>query len=547
MPSLGIRGSNPIWYEVNLWGKGFDDTYYLWILQNQIPYIPADVFQDPNLNTVWDNPIQFLGNGTLPNNIYFESDVVYRLEFRQHLDPFTMPTQADPLIYLVENYVADSGGSSPINTIAFASTNQISNPQFALIDFASPYSFTGISTDIPAPLQIGPDWFLDLDGTGSITLTQVPLNNAIPTPSNAPYALQLTLSGWTAGSVILRQRFFQNGVLWANKIVSCALTARVNGAFQTISAFLVDSGNTEAVQVLSVPTVDGAFAEFTGHGMLTASLNPDTPPAAYIDFEIMLPSNCDIYLTSIQLIVEDMPVEQSFTQDSINRQIDQTYHAAYPIVPIGTIIDFGGVAVPKHYLYCDGTAYNRTTYNLLFQALSFTETVTLTTSSTTFTSGTPSNYWIGMDIEGVGIPANTTVTNIVGTLITLSAAITGVGGSTLIRIFAWGNGDGMTTFDVPNLQGWVSAGAKGATFGSNGVGAQGGSNTVTLIANNLPPHVHPPINGTAFWDNTTGGTAAPGTGASMISGVTTGNNVTTNTPVSVVQKTALVLKCIRYE
>lgn len=319
--SLGIRGSNPIWAEFDLTGKIFDDTYYLWILENEIPYIPATVYHDPDLNVPWTNPIQFLGNGTLPVDIFYVPGTVYRLEFRQN-DGISPPSQSDALIYLVENYIPGSGGETPIDTVGFSSENQISNPQFALVDFVSPFTFSG--TD-PAPIQIGPDWFLELAGTGTVTLTQVPLNNSNANPSNAPYALEITLNGWTSDSVFLRQRFFQNGMLWADKIVSTAITARVQGIAVTITATLVDSNSALLAQLLSTP-VDGSFNEFTGYGQLEDTTNPNTPPAAYIDYKLALPSNVDIYVTSIQLIVQDMPFEPSFTQDSINRQLDHTFH-----------------------------------------------------------------------------------------------------------------------------------------------------------------------------------------------------------------------------
>ena len=128
MPTLGIRGANPIWNMVNLWGKLFDDTYWMWVLSNQIPYIPASIFHDPDLSDEWDNPIRFLANGTLPNNIYYEPNMVYRLEFRKN-NGLAPPSQSDPLIYLVENYVPGEGGSTPVDTVATLSSNQITNPQ----------------------------------------------------------------------------------------------------------------------------------------------------------------------------------------------------------------------------------------------------------------------------------------------------------------------------------------------------------------------------------------------------------------------------------
>lgn len=626
--ALGIRGANPIWSEVDLQGNLFDDTFWMFVLQNTIPYAPARVYHDPDLNTEWDNPIQFLGNGTLPNNIYFESEVVYRLEFRQHVGA-GMPTQADPLIYEVNNYVAGAGGSTPVDTLAFASSNQITNPQFALINFGTPasptYTFTG--TD-PDPIHLAPGWFLDLAGTGTVTMTQVPLDNSNSNPSNAPYALRLTLNGWTNDSVFLRQRFEQNGMLWANKFVSSTVTARLEGSPQNISANLVSSQPATLTTVLTSTPVNEAWNEFTDYGELPATTNPNDPPAAYIEYKLALPSNIDIYLTSFQLVVQDLPIKPSFEQDSINRQIDHTYNTAYPIVPVGTVIDFGGFDVPDHYLFCDGAAVSRTTYNLLFQAITATETVTLTASSATFTvaSGaryrigmglqnaaipanttiigistntitmsspatvtgatsvrffaaartysetvtltstvstftvvSAANYGIGMAVTGTGIPSATVITNIVGTTITISHAAT-ITGSSVVTFYSPGYGDGTTTFNVYNLQDFVVAGAGpgGSLFGTgtSGLGAKVGSATHTMTQTELASHTH---TGTVPF-NTIGGTPPPNVHAVRyesssppIYGVFLNTRALSidatgdNTPFSIVQQTALLNKCIRFE
>lgn len=367
--ALGIRGANPIWANFDLAGKIFDDTYWLYVLQNTLPYIPATVYHDPDLNQPWTDPIQFLGNGTLPNDIYFESNTVYRLEFRQN-DGISPPTQADPLIYEVNNYVAGSGGSTPIDTVAFASSNQITNPQFALTTFPTPFSLVNVSN--PAPIPIGPGWFLELSGTGSVTLSRVALNNTSANPSNAPYALRITANGWNTDGVVLRQRFQQNGMLWANKFVSTAVTARIEGVPQNISAILVDSNNSTLAQVLPLTVVNEAFNEFTGYGQLPATTNPNVPPAAYIDYRMTLPSNVDIYVSSFQLVVQELEFRPSFEQDSIERQIDHTYHNAYPIVPVGAVIDFAGPAVPTHFLACNGDSLLRADYPQLFSAIGTT-------------------------------------------------------------------------------------------------------------------------------------------------------------------------------
>lgn len=534
--ALGIRGANPIWLEVDLQGKLFDDTFWLFVLENNIPYIPATVWYDPDLNVPWNNPIQFLGNGTLPVDIYFESDVVYRLEFRQHIGPGPA-TQADPLIYEVNNYVAGTGGNTPIDTVAFTSSNQITNPQFSLISLQNPVTITGTNPD---PIELALGWTLLVAGTGSVTITQVPLNNTNINPSNAPYALRLTMSGWTADSVILRQRFEQNGMLWADKFVSTAVTSRLEGSPQSITANLVDSNNAVLGTVLPLTPVNEEWNEYRGVAELPDPTNPDTPPAAYIDYLLHLPSNIDIYLTSFQLVVEDIPITPSFDQDSINRQIDHTYNTAYPIVPVGAMVDFGGFIIPNHYYLCDGAAKNRVRDYLLFSVLTTNETVTLTSTSPTFTVGVNSDYHIGMAIEGTGIPAATTIINIVGTTITMSANAT-VTGPASVRFFAWGAGDGSLTFNVPNLQGFVTAGANGTLLsGVNGVGLTGGSSTHTLANSEIPAGV--PVTGSGVGTSLVSlgsDVNVPSTGGTWAGG--------SDAPFSIVQPTKLVKKIIRYQ
>lgn len=390
--ALGVRGSNPIWFMVDLAGHAFDDNFYMWVLENTLPYIPATVYHDPDLNVAWTNPVQFLANGTLPNDIFFDPDKVYRLEFRENngLQP---PSQSDPLIYEVNNYVPGVSGESPIDTIALASSNQITNPQFSLVNFIGTYTLSG--TD-PDPIEIGPGWFLELTGTGTVTINQVALNDNNKNPSNAPYALQITLTGWGLDGVYLRQRFEQNGMLWANKFVSSTLTAKLNGVNQPIKAVLVDSNDTILGQVLTVPVVNQDWNEFTGHDELTATTNPDTPPAAYIDYRLVFPQNVDIYVTSIQLVVQENELEPDFEQDSINRQVDHTFNyyknqiEFKPIPSILTAWDFtvnpfqfgvsGNVTTTPSYI-CDQTIMACNTGTVAFARVAESDSLILTTSA----------------------------------------------------------------------------------------------------------------------------------------------------------------------
>ena len=103
-------------------------------------------------------------------------------------------------------------------------------------------------------------------------------------------------------------------------------------------------------------------------------------------------------------------------------------------VPAGTILDYGGAAVPAGFLKCDGAAVSRTTYAALYAALG-----------------------------GAGSP--------------------------------WGQGDASTTFNVPELRRRVTIGSGGTAISgpANTVGAVGGAETDTLTEAQLPAvaaHVH---------------------------------------------------------
>jgi len=469
-----VRGSNPIWFEVDLTAHAFDDQFYMFVLDNEIPYAPLPTWQDPFGNVAWDNPIRFLANGTLPNNLYFDPDTVYRLEFRQG------NTQSDPLIYLVENYVPGSSGNTPINETSFSTDNQVSNPQFALINFTSPLTLNSVSTQI---INVAPGWFLNLTGTGNVTLTQVLLNSAVVNPTNASYALQIQLSGsWT--NAYLSQRFTKNGVLWSNSFVSSMIMALSNPALQNISAILVDSQGNTLTTVLNTTPLTEAFNRYPGIGQIGASMDTDFPPTAYIEYQLLLPNNCNITLSSVQLISGDVNVEYPYEQTTIERQIDQTYHNAYPIVPVGAVIDFAGAALPVHYLLCNGAAVSRTTYAQLFAAIGTT----------------------------------------------------------------WGVGDGSTTFNVPNLADYVTAGS-GGSLGA--LGAIVGSATNALTDHSqLPPHNHPGSSATAPVGSGGGGAIPTASNFTTIGGVPVTLTIAvdgSSAPFAIVQQTAIMQKIIRYE
>ena len=169
-------------------------------------------------------------------------------------------------------------------------------------------------------------------------------------------------------------------------------------------------------------------------------------------------------------------------------------------VLVGTIIPWTSTALPPLYLYTAGQAVSRTTYPQLLTALTFNFTVLCQSGvatisvSTTISDLTP----IGAPIETSCFTAGTTVSSKSSGLLTLSTSATTTI-STAAVLFPWGNGDGSTTFNVPDLRGRTilgrdnmnssTAGRVNTTnFGSNpdSIGATGGFQSSTLSVNNIP-------------------------------------------------------------
>lgn len=107
---------------------------------------------------------------------------------------------------------------------------------------------------------------------------------------------------------------------------------------------------------------------------------------------------------------------------NIYRTLSSTQQNIFLLVPAGTVLSYAGVTVPNGYLICDGSEISRDVYSNLFATI--------------------------------------------GTV--------------------FGNGDGTTTFLIPDMRDRFLMGT-GASFS---LGETGGSHEVTLEVTNLPPHTH---------------------------------------------------------
>ncbi|HXB13661.1 MAG TPA: tail fiber protein, partial [Bacteroidia bacterium] len=168
---------------------------------------------------------------------------------------------------------------------------------------------------------------------------------------------------------------------------------------------------------------------------------------------------------------------------------------------VGTIKPWGGPTAPNQYMFTYGQQISRTTFAALFSAITSVQAIFCNTGSPTLSGlSDTTNFWIGMTVEVSCVSGGvTTVISKTSSTVNL-AANANITTSTNATFFMWGNGNGVTTFTLPDFRGFNLAGnclmggvacsnLTTSNFGSqtpNGSGAAGGNATQTLQQINLP-------------------------------------------------------------
>lgn len=175
-----------------------------------------------------------------------------------------------------------------------------------------------------------------------------------------------------------------------------------------------------------------------------------------------------------------------------------------PSVDLGTYLYTSLTAPPSSkYLLAYGQAISRTTYATYLAGSTITQSVTRTSGSPTLTGFTDTTQIPTVaPIEGSGIPSSLTISSCTATTCTMSGNASS-SGTANVTIFPNGNGDGSTTFNLPNCQDVVLAGRGNMSgtprglltstyFGASpdALGALGGNQNVTMALGNLIAHTH---------------------------------------------------------
>lgn len=216
----------------------------------------------------------------------------------------------------------------------------------------------------------------------------------------------------------------------------------------------------------------------------------------------------------------------------------------------GAIIPWAGLVPPNNYAFTYGQELSRATYSVLYGNITLVQNVTCGSGSPTLTSiSDTSQLNIGAYIEGSCIPAGTIVISKTASTVVMSANAL-VTTTISARFFPWGNGNGTTTFNVPDLRGVVlpgrnnMGGAAGALISNptyndpNSINGFGGSQTSSLTTQAMLPAVNFVVSGSApgasnnvdvvrgSASSVTGGGGVAGVGAASFSQIATTTTLT---------------------
>lgn len=150
--------------------------------------------------------------------------------------------------------------------------------------------------------------------------------------------------------------------------------------------------------------------------------------------------------------------------ENVTGTIDVTGGTAKGFVPSGCILPSLSIAAPAGWLLCIGQTVSRVTYPDLLGAITWTFTANVTSGSQIL--GSPSaeltaRAFEGLKVEGSGVPAGTTLHFDAINGWELSANATGTHAGTTLTVFPYGNGDGSTTFALPDLRSKFLMGGNG--------------------------------------------------------------------------------------
>lgn len=283
-------------------------------------------------------------------------------------------------------------------------------------------------------------------------------------------------------------------------------------------------------------------APIAGGTVTTYVPNTTTPKTSWQDAFESIPNANPVVLDSAgRAFIFGQGAYREIVKDSGGNLIWDSYtfapgtgnvsgNSALDTAPVGTVVGFSGFTLPTNWQLAFGQTLSRSSFAALETALTISTSSGNCVSGSTTVSGfsDTSQMAVGEAVEASCLSSGTTVAAILSSSQIQTSIAATASTTTTVTVFPWGNGNGSTTFNVPDLRGRVMAGAD----------AMGGSAASRLTSTFYGASASAPAVAGGAQDQTlpqTQTTNVATTGATSINGLTnTTTNVTTIPPTSTI-------------
>ena len=227
---------------------------------------------------------------------------------------------------------------------------------------------------------------------------------------------------------------------------------------------------------------------------------------------------------------------------------DAFYMQQHSDVPVGVVWDYGGFVAPSGFLLSSLLTASRTTYAVLFAAVTFTRTGTTASGVATITGlASTADLYAGLELTCPNFSGIVEIQSVdSGTQITVTPGTATTTGSNTVTFYPWGAGDGSVTFGLPGAPGRSSmAAGSGAGLTPRLPGQKFGEENHTPSLSELINHDHEvgagcgaPFGTTLSGPGDRGGVTASGNGTTTSTG--------SSTPFNVLGPTEVMNKIVKY-
>src|SRR6185295_11564835 len=144
-------------------------------------------------------------------------------------------------------------------------------------------------------------------------------------------------------SLKLSQKLNNNPDIWSNGFIAGSIVAAsLDGIPHTIELVYAPSIAPASNIILTGVTGDSGYTRFSGTIELDAGTNTNAPPDGYVLIQIILPTNGQMAITSVQVVGLNSDEEDVlYDQQTVNRQEDYLFHyynSLIQAIPVPSII-----------------------------------------------------------------------------------------------------------------------------------------------------------------------------------------------------------------